>query len=224
MPDFIKVNTPDGQIEVAAQELADGRIEQSVHIDDDPPVKVNLTNYDISGLPVTVTNSGSSVEVEITAVIDGTQQAISTDFPLPVLVSNRVNTNMQVDGQDVSMDTPMPVHDTALDDTLSVRQVSAAPNTSTLTTVDVSDDPQVTLLSDNSTRRISFSVHNHSSDSLFISLGNTCSESEGMWSQVLQAHSFAEFIYSGIVTAVRPAGSASAPVMLTEILTPEEIL
>lgn len=95
---------------------------------------------------------------------------------------------------------------------------SRYPDDSNLDTIQVGSTEQVTLL-DINLNRLGAIIHNHSNDQLYIALGSEVSSA--VFTQVMQSHSYLEFptpVYRGIVTALRPTGASSGPVMVTELI------
>lgn len=94
---------------------------------------------------------------------------------------------------------------------------SSFPDASTISNFSVDDDPQI-ILAPASTTRLGVTIHNHSDDDLYISLGDTVTDT--LFTQVMRMHSYYELplpVYRGPIVAVRPAGSALSPVLVTEL-------
>lgn len=165
----------------------------------------NITILTADGETVTLRTvevDGVQYGVSIVAVSDGS--LLGGPSALPVSISSAVN--LALEGDDVTQENPLPV---------TQRKAGWAD----VTTMDV-DDTATTLLVAN-TSRLNATFHNHSDDAIYLKLGTGVTDTS--WTQVLNAHEYYELpfpgLYDGEITAMRPTGSESAPVMITELLT-----
>lgn len=90
------------------------------------------------------------------------------------------------------------------------------PDISTISRFEVDDDPQVILASASATR-LGVSIYNNSDTPLYVSQGEAVSDT--LFTVKMPAYSFYELdkpVFRGVITAVRPTGSALASATVTE--------
>lgn len=146
-----------------------------------------------------------------TTVLVSDNQPVSADTPLPVRIKGEV-TIIRDSPVTVVADSqhPLPI-------TIQTKAGGAR-----RTTIQVGTAP-ILLLAENADR-LNVVLHNHSDGQLLLSLGP--SVGDNTFTQVLQSHAYYELpslgVYSGVITARRPDGSATGPVMVTELVPDPE--